>query len=162
MAVKQGVMMRDDELAYMKVGTAWELINRGFTALGENPSAQVETSQYIADRNSTKDTTGYETVLPFTMEFIPEDPANAEVHMIATRHMTGHDAVREIALVETWNEISPGIYSGRTCKASVEISSNPGTAGQKITFSGNFNLQGNFTEVEWDKATKTPTPKAAG
>lgn len=147
---------------YLNTGTKsaeeYSLMNAGFTALDENPSAKVENTPYIGDRSSSGSITGYETVFPFDTQLISDEAAIAFIYDVGRNQKTGQDAETDYVRVELFESESSS-YPARKFRVAVEVSSITGEGTNIVKMAGNLHQVGNFVDGTFDTTTKKFTPK---
>lgn len=147
---------------YLNTGTSstedYNLMNVGFTALDENPSAKVENTPYIGDRSSSGSITGYENTFPFDTQLISDEAAIAFIYDIGRNQKTGQDAETDYVRVEVFESESSS-YPARKFRVAVEVSSITGEGTNIVKMAGNLHQVGNFVDGTFDITTKEFTPK---
>lgn len=148
---------------YLNTGTSsteeYSLMNAGFTALDENPSAKVENTPYIGDRSSSGSITGYETTFPFDTQLISDEAAIAFIYDVGRNQKTGQDAETDYVRVELFESESSS-YPARKFRVAVEVSSITGEGTNIVKMAGNLHQVGNFVDGTFDTTTKKFTPKS--
>ena len=138
----------------------YNLMNTGFTSLGENPNAQEETKQYIGDKASSSTVTGYQTEFPYEAELIKSEKCTEALFDTARNQKTGSQAQFNYIRVELWNAgTTDGTFKARKFKVSNvpdELGAEPGDQ----TVSGTLKQVGDFVDGTFAVATKTFTPNA--
>lgn len=148
---------------YLNTGTSgsesYSLMNAGFTALDENPSAKVENTPYIGDRTSSGSITGYETVFPFDTQLISDEAAVAFIYAIGRNQKTGQDAETDYVRVDLFGAAEgSGAYPARKFRVAIEVSGITGEGTNIVKMAGNLHQVGNFIEGTFDPTTKKFTP----
>ena len=67
----------------------YNLMNTGFTSLGENPNTQEETKQYVGDKSSSSTVTGYQTEFPYEAELIASEKCTEALFDTVRNQKTG-------------------------------------------------------------------------
>lgn len=158
----RNVLKRHQFADYLNTGTAdkpgFVLMGTGFKTLDESPGAKTESKKYVNEKASSKSVTGYETVFPFTSDFIKEQEAVLALYNVGRNHCTGSDAEFEYVRVELWNaaEGRTNEFAARKFVVSAEVSSISGENDMEV--SGNLNAVGDFVEGTFNTESRTFTP----
>ena len=140
---------------------AFVLMNAGFTALDENPSAKIDSTPYVGDRSNSGTITGYENTFPFDTHFISDEAAIKKIYDIARNQLTGDDAECDYVRVDLFDgEEDATSFPARKFRVAVEVTSISGAGTEIVKVAGNLHQVGNFAEGTFDTQTKTFTPKA--
>lgn len=139
----------------------YNLMNTGFTSLGENPNTQEETKQYVGDKASSTKVTGYQAEFPYDAELIESEACTEALYDTVRNQKTGSDAQFNYVRVELWrkSEETDGVFKARKFKVSNvpdELGAEPGPQ----TISGSLKQIGDFVDGTFAVATKTFTPNA--
>lgn len=155
------------EASYLNVKTGtgdtalYMLMGTGFTALNEEPSAQVGTKKYINNNSATNSIKGYEWKTPFEAEQIKEEDAVKFIMDIGKKQKTGPDAETDYVIVDLDEPVASkeGTFHARKFKVAIEVASFGEDDGD-MNMSGNLLGIGDPVEGEFAVATKTFTPMA--
>ena len=154
-----------DYLSTEKAGAespVFALMNAGFTALDENPSAKINTTPYVGDRSNSGTVTGYENKFPFDTHFISDEAAIKKIYDIARNQKTGADAECDYVRVELFDgDENASTFPARKFRVAVEVTGITGAGTEIVKVAGNLHQVGNFTDGTFDVETKTFTPKTA-
>ena len=154
-----------DYLSTSDVGSespVFALMNAGFTALDENPSAKIETTPYVGDRSASGTITGYETTFPFDTHFISDEGAIKKIYDIARNQRTGEDAECDYVRVDLYEGDESGTsFPARKFRVAVEVTGITGAGTEIVKVAGNLHQVGNFQNGTFDTTTKSFTPTAA-
>lgn len=153
-----GALKRNSIADYLRVGDKWELMNKGFTKLDENPNAQKDTVTYIGDVTSSSSIESYQTEFPYDSHVIPSQKAVIALYNTGRNHDTGSDAEFEYLRVDLFLPVADQgdgeeSYLARKFIVSNEVSSFSGEGGKKITVSGNLSAVGDFVAGKFDLKT---------
>ncbi len=153
-----GALKRNSIADYLKVGEKWELMNKGFTKLDENPNAQTDTTTYIGDVTSTSSIESYQTEFAYDSHIIPSQKAVLALYNTGRNHDTGSDAEFEYLRVDLFQPVADQAegeesYLARKFVVSNEVSSFAGEGGKKITVSGTLKAVGDFVAGKFDLKT---------
>ena len=162
----RNVLKRHQFADYLNTGTAdspkFVLMGTGFKTLDENPGAKTESKKYVNEKASSKSVTAYETVFPFTSDFIKEQEAVLALYNVGRNHCTGSDAEFEYVRVELWDaaDRKANEFAARKFVVSAEISGISGENDMEV--SGNLNAVGDFVEGTFNTMDRTFTPAGTG
>lgn len=136
----------------------YHLMNVGFTSLGESPSAQEDTVQYVGQVASTTTVQSYQAEFPYEAELIKEQECTIKLFETARNQKTGSEAMFDYVRVEMWNKVGETGTSYKARKFSVsnvvdEFGAEPG----KQTVSGSLKQVGDFVDGTFDTSTRTFT-----
>lgn len=139
----------------------YNLMNTGFTSLGENPNTQEDTKQYIGDKSSSSKVTGYQAEFPYEAELIADEKCTEALFDTVRNQQIGPKAQFNYVRVELWNKSgdTDGVFKARKFKVSNvpdELGAEPGAQ----TISGTLKQVGDFVDGTFAIATKTFTPNA--
>lgn len=138
----------------------YALMGAGFSALDENPSAQVDKTAYISDRSVSGTIIGYENSFAFDTQLIADDDAIAFIYDVARNQKTGGEAETEYVRVEVFdNEDGKTEFPARKFRVSVEVSGITGAATEIMRVAGTLHQVGNFVDGTFDIKTRTFTAK---
>lgn len=137
----------------------YNLMNTGFTSLGENPNTQEETKQYVGDKSSSSTVTGYQTEFPYEAELIASEKCTEALFDTVRNQKTGSSAQFDYIRVELWNKSgdTDGVYKARKFKVTNvpdELGAEPGAQ----TISGTLKQVGDFVDGTFTVSSKTFTP----
>ncbi len=154
---------RNLEAEYFNLGTSeepqWEL-GRVFTQLDESPSPITTTRHYTINKNATKKVTGFEATHPFSLDMYSNDNVAKKIRDIIEEQQLG--VTLEMVKVRLYEPTDEGPDNKKfyARKFTVAVEANKtGTPGELITYSGNFNQQGDLVVGDFDTSTSTFTPK---
>lgn len=153
------------EASYLNTGTgdteSYALMGTGFTALNEEPGAQVGNKKYINNKSATNSIKGYDWKTPFEAEQIKEEAAIKLIMDIGKKQRTGADAETDYVIVDLDEPVASkeGTFHARKFKVAVEVSSFGEDDGD-MNMSGNLLGIGDPIEGEFATATKTFTATA--
>lgn len=134
------------EASYLDTGdgqtAAYALMGTGFTALNEEPSAQVGTKKYINNKSATNSIKGYEWKAPFEAEQIKEEAAVKFIMDIGKQQKTGPDAEADYVIVDLDEAVtgSDNTFNARKFKVAIEVAS----FGED---DGDMNMSGNLLGI---------------
>ena len=136
-------------------------INTGFTKLEETGGAEVDTTAYIGDRNSTSAVSGYSNSFNFESRYKAGEPVCDDLYEIATKQKIGNECVRELISINLAKVASAGGYEAR--KFSIAVQANPPSGEPKkvTTLTGTFHQNGDIVYGTFDPATLAFTPAKA-
>lgn len=138
----------------------YALMGAGFTALDENPNAQVETSAYISDKCASGSVTGYENSFAFDTQMISDDAAVAFIYGVARNQKTGADAETDYVRVELFGG-GNAVYPARRFRVAVAVEDITGEGTKIVRIAGRLVQVGSFAEGSFNVSTKTFTPAQA-
>ena len=136
----------------------YALMGAGFSALDENPSAQVDKTAYISDRSVSGTIIGYENSFAFDTQLIADDEAIKFIYDIARNQKTGGEAEAEYVRVEVFDNESGTSYPARKFRVAVEVTGITGAATEIMRVAGTLHQVGNFVDGTFDIQSKTFTP----
>ncbi len=138
----------------------WERMGKGWSQMNENPNAQTESVRYICDDADTTNTTGYTPNYAFTADLMSKQETVKKVYEICQDRKTYDECLVDMLKVLAFEaESDEGTVTAYREQAAVAVSSIDGT--NKMTLSGNFNVQGDPVKGKFDLKTKTFTPDQA-
>lgn len=135
------------------------LMGAGFSALDENPSAQVDKAAYISDRSVSGTIIGYENSFAFDTQLIADDEAIKFIYDIARNQKTGSEAEAEYVRVEVFDNEDGTSYPARKFRVAVEVTGITGAATEIMRVAGTLHQVGNFVDGTFDIKTRTFTAK---
>ena len=135
----------------------YALMGAGFSALDENPSAQVDKTAYISDRSVSGTIIGYENSFAFDTQFIADDEAIRFIYDIARNQKTGGEAEAEYVRVEAFDNEGGTSYPARKFRVAVEVTGITGAATEIMRVAGTLHQVGNFVDGTFDIQSKTFT-----
>lgn len=136
----------------------YALMGAGFSALDENPSAQVDKTAYISDRSVSGTIIGYENSFAFDTQLIADDEAIKFIYDIARNQKTGGEAEAEYVRVEVFDNEGGTSYPARKFRVAVEVTGITGAATEIMRVAGTLHQVGNFVDGTFDIQSKTFTP----
>lgn len=136
----------------------YALMGAGFSALDENPSAQVDKTAYISDRSVSGTIIGYENSFAFDTQLIADDEAIRFIYDIARNQKTGGEAEAEYVRVEVFDNEGGTSYPARKFRVAVEVTGITGAATEIMRVAGTLHQVGNFVDGTFDIQSKTFTP----
>jgi hypothetical protein len=145
---------------YLDIGTsespAITFMGSGFTALNEEPNAQVTTKRYINDAGATKKVTAYEASNPFTADYIKTEEVINHIAEIAKYRKTGEAAEADYYRVDIDDPVegSENTFGARKVRVSIEVSSFSDEDGE-YQVEGNLNEMGDVVKGVFNTSTKT-------
>lgn len=158
------VKQRYQEVSYLKVSEAFELMGTGFTELNEDPGAQTTSKKYINDKSSTSSITSYEGEHGFTADQIPSEKVIKDLVSIGKERKTGADAEREFVRVDLDEKVEGDttgtVFKARMFTVAAEISSFSDNDGE-LQVEGTLHDKGDPVMGKFDTKTKTFTPDSA-
>lgn len=147
---------------YLNAGTAeaenYALMGAGFSALDENPSAQVDKTAYISDRSVSGTIIGYENSFAFDTQLIADDAAVRFIYDVARNQKTGGEAETEYVRVEVFDNEGGTSYPARKFRVAVEVTGITGAATEIMRVAGTLHQVGDFVDGMFDIKSKTFTP----
>ena len=147
---------------YLNTGSSgsdnYALMGAGFSALDENPSAQVDKTAYISDRSVSGTIIGYENSFAFDTQLIADDDAIRFIYDIARNQKTGGEAEAEYVRVEVFDNEGGTSYPARKFRVAVEVTGITGAATEIMRVAGTLHQVGNFVDGTFDIQSKTFTP----
>jgi hypothetical protein len=157
-------IMRHQFADYLNVASdsqeeKYKLMNTGFTSLGESPSAEEESVQYVGDKASTTKVKSYKAEFPYESELIEEEECTLALFDTGRNQKTGNEAMFDYVRVELWNKAGEddNSYKARKFKVSNvvdEFGADPGYE----TVSGSLKQVGDFTDGTFNITTNKFTP----
>lgn len=149
---------------YLNTGSSgsdnYALMGAGFSALDENPSAQVDKTAYISDRSVSGTIIGYENSFAFDTQLIADDDAIRFIYDIARNQKTGGEAEAEYVRVEVFDNEGGTSYPARKFRVAVEVTGITGAATEIMRVAGTLHQVGNFVDGTFDIQSKTFTPNS--
>lgn len=146
---------------YLNTGSSgsdnYALMGAGFSALDENPSAQVDKTAYISDRSVSGTIIGYENSFAFDTQLIADDDAIRFIYDIARNQKTGGEAEAEYVRVEVFDNEGGTSYPARKFRVAVEVTGITGAATEIMRVAGTLHQVGNFVDGTFDIQSKTFT-----
>lgn len=107
---------------YLKISTAFELMNAGFSDLNESPSAKSTGKRYIGDANETKTITSYDWSTEFNTDMIRSEKAIEFICNIGEMQLTGSNAETEYIIVDLDQEgTAANTFKARKFNVAVEV-----------------------------------------
>ncbi|MEE0733282.1 MAG: hypothetical protein U0M23_06565 [Acutalibacteraceae bacterium] len=134
------------------------LMGVGFTAIDENPSAQIASHQFVCDKAVSKSIRSYDPSFAFELLQVLEESAVKYIVNIGERQLTGTDAETRFVKVDLTAKVSNSDteYEARLFKVAVEVSSLPNNEGQ-MGGSGNLLPIGDPVIGKFNITTRTFT-----
>lgn len=153
-----GIRKRKIEADYLKVGSNFEFLGTGFSAIDEKPNAQTREVQYVNDSSSTTTVTGYKREFDYESDQIESDKAIEYIVNIAKEGKTGADAETEYLRVDLDKPAKTSGYYARKFKVAVQVDEMPNNDGN-LGANGVFLCQGDgiVGTVTIDETTKEVT-----
>ena len=153
-----GIRKRKIEADYLKVGSNFEFLGTGFSAIDEKPNAQTREVQYVNDSSSTTTVTGYKREFDYESDQIESDKAIEYIVNIAKEGKTGADAETEYLRVDLDKPAKTSGYYARKFKVAVQVDEMPNNDGN-LGANGVFLCQGDgiVGTVTIDESTKKAT-----
>ena len=153
-----GIRKRKIEADYLKVGSNFEFLGTGFSAIDEKPNAQTREVQYVNDSSSTTTVTGYKREFDYESDQIESDKAIEYIVNIAKEGKTGADAETEYLRVDLDKPAKTSGYYARKFKVAVQVDEMPNNDGN-LGANGIFLCQGDgiVGTVTIDETTKEVT-----
>ncbi len=142
-------------------GESYALMGAGFSALDENPSAQVDKTAYISDRSVSGTIIGYENSFAFDTQLIADDEAIRFIYDIARNQKTGGDAETDYVRVEVFEEAGGTSFPARKFRVAVEVTGITGAATEIMRVAGTLHQVGNFVDGTFDTTTRKFTANNA-
>lgn len=161
-ATTQTNIMRYDFADYLDTSITddaeYHLMNVGFTSLGESPSAEEDTVQYVGEGASTTTIKSYQGEFPYESEVIKEQECTTRLFETGRNQDKGSEAMFNYIRVELWNKASSGDTSFKARKFRVSnVVSDFGAEPGKLIVSGSLKQVGDFVDGTFDTSTRTFT-----
>ena len=153
------------EASYLNTGkgaeATYSLMGTGFTALNEEPTAQVGTKKYINNKSATNSIKGYEWKTPFEAEQIKEEAAVKYIMDIGKLQKTGTDAETDYVIVDLDEAVTgaENTFHARKFGVAIEVASFSEDDGD-MNMTGNLLGIGDPIEGQFNTTTKTFTATA--
>lgn len=133
-----GIRKRRIEADYLKVGSDFEFLGAGFTAINEKPNAQTSEKRYVHEASSTQSIVGYKWQSDFEGDQIQSEKAIDYIISIGKECKTGAEAETEYIKVDLDKPAqTDGSYYARKFKVAISISEYPDNDGE-LGVSGSF------------------------
>lgn len=165
MADLKDIMMYD-EAHYFGDATGENIRLGGvITSLTESSNPTETEKQYIHEKSSRTNVTGFANEFPITMDMVQGDEVFEDFYDIFYKRKTGADAKRDHYIVNLWeqaeSEGSPvaNTYKARKINQTVSITEGNGEAGAQKQLTGSLK-GGDFVYGTFNTSTKTFTPDA--
>ena len=130
------------------------------TSLTESSNPTETTKQYIHEKSSRTNVTGFGNEFPITMDMVSGDAVFEDFYGIFYNRATGTDAKRDHYIVNLWESTgTTNEYKARKINQTVEITEATGDAGQQKQITGSLK-GGDFVYGTFNTSTKTFTPDA--
>lgn len=144
---------------YLKLTDGYERLTMGFSELNESFSPVVSSKKYIHQKTASSNITGYEWESSFTADVIESEKAIKEIQKIAEQELVGDDCLFDYCIVdlETPSGATDGQFKARQRKIAIVVEELNDEDGE-LQFSGSFKGVTDWTQGEFDPATKTFTP----
>ncbi len=155
------VRNRTNQANYLKVGSKFEFMGKGFKDLDEEPGSQTKSVKYINDVSTSKGITGYEWQSPFNIDQIRSEKAIDFIVSIGELQKVGADAETEYVNVDLDKPEggSSNEYRARKFDVAVEVSKLGNDDGQ-MTGEGNLLGIGDVTPGKFNVETGVFTADA--
>lgn len=142
-----------------KGATTYALMGVGFNTLDENPSAQTEGKTYINQKAQTSQVKGYQPSFPFDTDLIKDEAAVMALYEVGRNQLTGAAAEKDYVRVELFEPVASkeNTFKARRFRVAVQVDAVAGAGGEAIKVTGNLMGVGDFTDGEFNTATKAFT-----
>ena len=155
-------VMMYDEAHYFGVpnnGTTTITLGGVITELTENSNPKESEKQYIHEKSSRTNVTGYGNEFPITMDMVKGDAVFDDFYNIFYERKTGTDAKRDHYIVNLWEPVEgeTNEYKARKINQTVKIEESNGEAGEQKQISGSLK-GGDFVYGTFNTSTKVFTP----
>ena len=153
-------IMAFDQAHYFGDATG-ETISLGgvITELTESSNPTESEKQYIHEKSSRTNVTGFANEFPITMDMVEGDAVFEDFYDIFYQRKTGTDAKRDHYIVELWKPIdgSANTFEARKINQTVSITECNGAPGEQKQITGSLK-GGDFVYGTFNTSTKTFTP----
>jgi len=130
------------------------------TSLTESSNPTETTKQYIHEKSSRTNVTGFGNEFPVTMDMVKGDAVFEDFYKIFYNRATGTDAKRDHYIVNLWEPTeTQNEYKARKINQTVSITEATGEAGEQKQITGSLK-GGDFVYGTFNTSTKTFTPDA--
>ena len=131
------------------------------TELTESSNPTESEKQYIHEKSSRTNVTGFANEFPVTMDMVKGDAVFEDFYDIFYQRKTGTDAKRDHYIVDLWKPVanSTNTYEARKINQTVEITECNGTPGEQKQITGSLK-GGDFIYGTFNTSTKKFTPNA--
>lgn len=131
------------------------------TSLTESSNPTETTKQYIHEKSSRTNVTGFGNEFPITMDMVAGDEVFEDFYGIFYNRATGTDAKRDHYIVNLWQPVtgSENTYQARKINQTVEITEATGDPGTQKQITGSLK-GGDFVYGTFNTSTKTFTVNA--
>lgn len=130
----------------------WSLLGLGVVKLDETPSAQVDNTTDVNNRNSSPSVSGYQNKFPFDFKRVDGDAAQDAIYDIGRDQKTGTDAELDYLRVDTWGGTTT-TRPARKFRICVETANIQGAGGQPVHVDGTMHQVGDFVEGTYNETT---------
>lgn len=129
------------------------------TELTESSNPTESEKQYIHEKSSRTNVTGFANEFPVTMDMVKGDAVFEDFYDIFYQRKTGTDAKRDHYIVDLWKEVdgSANTYEARKINQTVSITECNGAPGEQKQITGSLK-GGDFVYGTFNTSTKTFTP----
>ena len=127
------------------------------TELTESSNPTESEKQYIHEKSSRTNVTGFANEFPITMDMVKGDDVFEDFYGIFYERKTGTDAKRDHYIVDLWEETATNTYKARKITQTVEITECNGAPGEQKQITGSLK-GGDFVYGTFNTSTKTFTP----
>lgn len=130
------------------------------TSLTESSNPKETTKQYIHEKASRTNVTGFDNEFPITMDMVAGDEVFEDFYGIFYNRSTGADAKRDHYIVNLWQPTeTANVYKARKITQTVSITEANGEAGEQKQITGSLK-GGNFVYGTFNTSTKAFTEDA--
>lgn len=129
------------------------------TELTESSNPTESEKQYIHEKSSRTNVTGFANEFPITMDMVKGDAVFEDFYDIFYQRKTGTDAKRDHYIIDLWKPVSnsANTYEARKINQTVEITECNGAPGEQKQITGSLK-GGDFVYGTFNVSTKTFTP----
>lgn len=142
----------------------WAFMGKGFKALDESPSPNVEKEAFICDSVASASVDRYEPSFAFDSYLIKDEKAIISLHKVGRNQLTGSEAERDYIRVDVYDPATAGStteFKARKFKVAVEVSDCSGEGAKAMTVKGNLNQVGDLILGTFNTSTKEFTAEGA-
>jgi hypothetical protein len=161
-------VMAYDEAHYFGIGEGSDaqiVLGGVITTMSESSNPTETTKQYIHEKSSRTNVTGFGNEFPITMDMVKGDKVFKDFYSIFYNRSTGAEAKRDHYIVNLWEQAESegqpvaNTYKARKINQTVSITEATGEAGAQKQINGSLK-GGDFVYGTFNTSTKTFTPDA--